>query len=344
MDSTEAWPCLLSDSGTLDAVASRGCDYSVGDVGNCGTSPLTTTVQVNDVDSMEFVLPGVQLGFTRADATPGTTTFHSVMHPGVSVHEINIGFSMYGSGQIDDSSLVVVMPVKAGTESTKWEGESAFVGMIQVYGPGASHTALDTAGWGLLVQCVEMEAVAEVAEVLGVDIGDWERRRSRLAVSKRLTQWAISGFNELDSGADGSALARSIVEAIATPSAREGSYRRVSSAAIVGRVEEYLDSTGAWFPAITELCAVARVSERRLRSAFIDQYDLPPARALRVRALRGVHRHLANAAPDSTTVTEVATAHGFRHLGDFARYFRVVFGSPPSETLQSTPASGLSLP
>lgn len=307
-----------------------------------GTTGQLTTTYVDDVDSIEFVIPGVQLGFSRTDAVPGTTTFRSAAHPGVSVHEISIGFSMYGSGQIDDSSLVVVVPVKAGTDSTKWEGESAFVGMAEIYGPGASHTAVDAAGWSLLVQCVEMEAVAEAADVLGLTIGDWDRRRSRLNLSKRLAQWAQSGFNELDSGADGSALVHSVVEAIATPVAREGADRRVPSAAIVGQVEEYLDARGAWFPPIAELCAVAHVSERRLRSAFIEQYDLPPARVLRLRALRDVHRHLANAA-DSTTVTEVATAHGFRHLGDFSRYFRDVFGSTPSETLRPRRASRPSL-
>ena len=51
--------------------------------------------------------------------------------------------------------------------------------------------------------------------------------------------------------------------------------------------------------------------------------------------LQRVHRQLRAAAPGTTTVTDVAHAWGFVHLGRFARRYRERFGESPSQTLRA---------
>ena len=88
-------------------------------------------------------------------------------------------------------------------------------------------------------------------------------------------------------------------------------------------------------PSIAELCTVAHVSERRLREAFTDEYDVPPTRFFRAWALGEAHRRLAHGDPADESVTQVAADLGFDHLGRFSGHYRRIFEERPSETLQT---------
>jgi AraC family ethanolamine operon transcriptional activator len=144
-----------------------------------------------------------------------------------------------------------------------------------------------------------------------------------------------AGFTELDDGGDGSEVLRQVVDALSATSGYDSSERGIPSTEIVGRVNDYLAASGSWFPPIADVCNATGVSERRLRSAFTECYDVPPSHYLRNRALAAVDRSLREQSPAWTTVSSVAHAHGFRHLSDFARYYRRVYGATPSETLRS---------
>ena len=68
---------------------------------------------------------------------------------------------------------------------------------------------------------------------------------------------------------------------------------------------DYAASIGR-IPSISELCRAAHVSERTLRSAFIDEFAVPPARYFRMWGLGEAHRRLTHGATEAATVTEVA--------------------------------------
>jgi AraC-like DNA-binding protein len=144
-----------------------------------------------------------------------------------------------------------------------------------------------------------------------------------------------AGFAELDSGGDGPEVLRQVVDALSVTSGYDSSRRGIPSTEIVGRVNEYLAASGSWLPPIVDLCNATAVSERRLRSAFVDCYDMPPSHYLRSRALSAVHQILRSPSSELGSVASTADAHGFRHLSDFARYYRQVYGVTPSETLRS---------
>jgi transcriptional regulator GlxA family with amidase domain len=80
------------------------------------------------------------------------------------------------------------------------------------------------------------------------------------------------------------------------------------------------------------------VSERSLQVAFRQQLGLSPAQYRRGARLERVRQDLAEAAPDSTSVSRIATEWGFLHLGRFAGVYRQKFGERPSQTLRRTSA------
>jgi len=84
---------------------------------------------------------------------------------------------------------------------------------------------------------------------------------------------------------------------------------------------------------ITELCKMIGVSDRTLEVCCQEQLGMGPKRYLLLRRLHLARRALREAAPDATTVSDVATRYGFWHFGRFAGEYRSLFGESPSATL-----------
>jgi len=84
-------------------------------------------------------------------------------------------------------------------------------------------------------------------------------------------------------------------------------------------------------PSITFLAGRVGISERALRNAFHDAYDIGPKRYFRFWRLHRARAALR--APEHSTVTSVAMLNGFYELGRFAVQYRELFGEVPSRTL-----------
>ena len=102
----------------------------------------------------------------------------------------------------------------------------------------------------------------------------------------------------------------------------------------LARAEKYIEVHASCDIKIRDICAAARVSERTLQYAFLEQYGVGPKEFLKVVRLNGVRRQLRSADPQGTKVADVANAWGFWHLGQFAADYRQRFEELPSETLR----------
>jgi AraC-like DNA-binding protein len=104
-------------------------------------------------------------------------------------------------------------------------------------------------------------------------------------------------------------------------------------AAIIARFEELLAANYDRPLHLAEICTAIGVSERTLRTICMDHLGMGPVRYLWLRRMHLAHRALIRAAPQSATVTEIATANGFWELGRFAVEYRALFGEAPSASL-----------
>jgi AraC-like DNA-binding protein len=98
--------------------------------------------------------------------------------------------------------------------------------------------------------------------------------------------------------------------------------------------EEFLEANQHMPLYLTEICEAIGVPERSLRASCEEHLGMGPIRFLTLRRLHLVRRALLSAAPSTSTVTRIATDHGFWELGRFAMAYRGLFGESPSETLK----------
>jgi transcriptional regulator GlxA family with amidase domain len=121
-----------------------------------------------------------------------------------------------------------------------------------------------------------------------------------------------------------------VSDARTVPHARQSSARTDLVARAVKLLHDHVNEPLT----MTELSRHAGVSERTLRAAFHDVLGVSPKQYAIGHRLRAAREALCAADPDTTTVTDVATAYGFFELGRFAGRYRDAFGEVPSRTLQ----------
>jgi AraC-like DNA-binding protein len=114
---------------------------------------------------------------------------------------------------------------------------------------------------------------------------------------------------------------------------REDSVAQRQHELIMRRFRRLLEESPAQPIYIPEICRAIRVSERTLRVCCHEQFGMGPKHYLLLRRLHLAHRELRKAAPDATTVADIATRYGFWHFGLFAGEYQSLFGESPSVTL-----------
>ena len=118
------------------------------------------------------------------------------------------------------------------------------------------------------------------------------------------------------------------------PSADAASKRRNGAAPslrVLRAIDEFAEANASRPIYSEEVAATFGISVRTLANLMIQSNEMSLQRYLRLRRLWSARRQLLTGAPN-LKIKEVALAHGFWHMGDFAaRYFRQ-FGEHPSST------------
>ncbi len=100
------------------------------------------------------------------------------------------------------------------------------------------------------------------------------------------------------------------------------------------RAREYLLAHTDRCVTVHELCTQLGTSRRALQDCFRKSMGLSPKAYLRAFGLNAARRDLRQENSGYTTVSDVATRHGFWHLSQFAADYRWLFDELPSETLR----------
>lgn len=298
---------------------------------------------IDETDGYTSALAGVTAEAVRIGQGIGPNVVLAVPGEPVTVTSIRYGFPMTAGAHIPDDRLLAAYIHDDPTES-RWCGVPLRAGSVVLYPPGTDHFAIARAGLRLTYVVTDPESLMTLADRFGIPI-ELPRHRQLLEIPAspatgrmgrvldRLTRAATDGEPIEPYSEPALAALAGILEAN-PPALRREPGSGLDSRGIVRACIDYVEAAGR-IPITSELCAAAHVSERRLRSAFTEEFDLPPTVFFRTWALDRANRQLRDAGPRERSVTVVATDLGFDHFGRFAGYYRDVYGETPSETLRN---------
>jgi AraC family ethanolamine operon transcriptional activator len=251
-------------------------------------------------------------------------------------------------GETVADRILLVVPMNR-TGSGQLNGEPLTPGNLLAFGGSAEVAGASGAPFQCGILSIAPSALERTATALGVQSrppGEGEFRVARVVDLGRLSRAfdllscavhhhkdAVLAKREAD------AIERAFLETAARSlggdSSRSWPYpsARLASAKIARTCEDYARKWRYQNVTLADLCAASGVSERRVRSAFYECYQMSPTAYLRVTALNAVRRELLEGPHLRGAVSRAATDWGFWHLSRFAAQYRALFGESPRHTL-----------
>jgi AraC-like DNA-binding protein len=329
--------------GVLDYQASRNT------LRPCGAVVARTVTE--EAESYNSSVAGVDIEATRAGVGVGPTKVLAAIGGRFTFTESKVGFPMLSQTTIPDDKILMVY-VRSATPGSRMCEIDLEPGAVLAYAPAAEHTARNLPGLEFMFAITDRQRLVEHAEQLGIRIEAPRRGEVHLLARTPKTDLVGPTFStfadaaatgEYPSTVCGDDVLRAMTHALSEEvrGLRVGCTNMIDSRHVVHDCIEYAHAVQR-IPSISELCLVAHVSERRLRKAFTDEYDMPPTKYFRLWALDEAHRRLLHNDAHAETVTEVALGFGFNHLGRFSVQYKAIYGEKPSTTL-STDSRRLSL-
>jgi AraC family ethanolamine operon transcriptional activator len=104
---------------------------------------------------------------------------------------------------------------------------------------------------------------------------------------------------------------------------------------VIRKAMDFVDQHAGEYLLVGDLATALGISERTLRAAFQDYFNVGPVRYLKLRTLHQIRSALKASDPSRTTVTKIAAQFGAWELGRMAQDYRFLFGELPSKTLHS---------
>lgn len=247
-----------------------------------------------------------------------------------------------GSSNPLESAFYLIEPA---SENSMWWGRRFQAGSIVSVGPStpaeyssARHTC--TTGAAACTEALEQArrsvlGIDEPANQLGWSaVRSCPRAMAALAIRlRRLMSLGVADPALLDSF-EGKQLEQECLRAIVIATHSDEHLRHndlpVSSrSALVTRAEELMRSQLRQPLGSLDLCQRLGVSDRTLRQAFNERYQVGPMVYYKQLRLNAVHAQLKVSEPG--TIGSVARRFGFHHLGNFSADFHRAFGCRPSD-------------
>ena len=307
--------------------------------------PDALAVVSSEADSFARSLPAqAQADFVRCGAGSQPSVVEQAVIGDLTVSHIGFGFDVRSHIEIDDSSFAVARII-AAPPGARWGDFDLVAGQVRSLGAARTHLGINPAGVETLAVVIDADQLGAAADLLGCTV-DPRVMAGPLAGSPQFDQ-AFDEISDLlahpTASPDVTTRCRDRLLAAIANNAGESNQSTSrsfdSSERIVTQCLDYARSISMWNPSTVELCRVTGVSDRRVRSAFIDVFDMPAIHYFRLAGLSEARRLFREAETDEKSVTAVANRLGFFHLGRFARYYRQAFGEYPSDTLQARLAS-----
>ena len=108
---------------------------------------------------------------------------------------------------------------------------------------------------------------------------------------------------------------------------------------MMARLDQLLQACPHQIHRVRDICAALGVSEKALQACCLQQVGVGLSRYFHLHGMRRVHKALADAQPETASVSRLAKCHGFNEAGRFAAAYRKQFGQLPSATLRQFPGT-----
>jgi AraC-like DNA-binding protein len=307
-------------------------------------------VRVESVEDMHRLLDGpsstcVPLG----SGVPHGSMFHASLGD-ILLRAGELSMDVRGRAAFEDKSRIL-LDMKLDSKSHLFSfrsGKEVLAGDVYVVCPGdvVDYRATGKLSFGILSLSVDLLLRQGGEDALRGDLEFWNRRRwfrappatrALIAASVQRIVYDIARTESPITGAVLGQLQAELIEAflwgIMLHENKSYERRPLSGAAIVRRVEDWVDGRPPETIQIGDLCRELHLSRRTLQRAFTETMGIGPVRYLAHKRLIAARAELRRADPSAVRVTDTATKYGFLQLGRFARDYRQMFGECPSETL-----------
>jgi AraC-like DNA-binding protein len=298
----------------------------------------------DEAESYSSSVSGIDIESFRAGNGARPTSVLTAADDRLTFTGCKIGFPMLSSANLA-ADMTIVACVRSAPPGSRWCEIDLEPGQVVLYGPEAVHTARNQPGLDFMFAVTRLSHVHEHAEQIGRRITPPKPGRVRLLANPTEHQEvhqtyqtfaAVAANGGHLSTVDSDNMLRAMTHAMSADAEVAntiGDNSGIDSRRVVRTCVDYAESIGR-IPSISELCLATHVSERRLRTAFTAEFDMPPSRFFRAWALEAAHRRLLQCDEKDHTVTSVATSLGFEHLGRFSGRYRETYRELPSATLR----------
>ncbi|MDX2378274.1 MAG: helix-turn-helix domain-containing protein [Acidimicrobiia bacterium] len=307
--------------------------------------PIVAHSIVDEIDTYTNALGGVRVEAIRTGLGTGPNRVTVVQDRRLTLTSSDVEIPVLSHTTVGDDKIVVVN-IRAAPKGARWCEIDLTEGAVIAYGSSSEHTAITVPGLAFTYIVTDRDQLAAAAEDLRIkfapppsgQVHELVRSSRTSALATAMSQLPIAAEHRVDRY---DARAADVINAMADALSIEervtriGCRRGIDGRRIVTCCIDHADEIGR-MPSIAELCVVAGVSERTLRVAFTQEYDLPPSLFFRAWALDEARRRLLRNDLRQENVTAIATDLGFFHLGRFAGHYRRHFGEPPSATLRAS--------
>ena len=297
---------------------------------------------VEEVDGYSKAVMGIKIEAVRTGLGFGPNVVRATQGEGFVATSVTVQFPMLTWTTIGDDRVLAAC-ITSAPPGSRWCEIDLQPGTVLIYAPGAEHTAVNPAGVSFTFAIAKQHELGELAQQLGLGFKPPPRGQVHAlepsvksnALSSRLSSLvdaAVAGVPPQHNREDDILHAMTAALSEDRRSRRVGARRKIDNRHIAATCIEYAEAIER-IPTIRELCLVAHVSERRLRTAFNETYSVPPAHFFRIWGLDTARRRLLAADRHHETVTRIALDLGFAHLSKFAGRYRRLHGESPSTTL-----------
>jgi AraC-like DNA-binding protein len=311
--------------------------------------PVIDSRRLEDVDAMAAAIAdGIASEYLQLEAKPFSGRSTVVRLPMMVIQFVREDVAIVRRQRVPSNKWAFIVPLRVPSLA-RWNGHAIRGGELIVCPAGGEGYAFDPGGMQFAIISVGADVASEIVQagrasmqaaegscVLHPSAAEAFRLRHRLsALSVAVEASTVgNGHDAVDDVAEWLTawLIKCMKEALPVRPGVSGGSRSL----VVRAAEQFFQCHVGESVSIPRLSAIAGVSERSLRNAFHHVCTTSPKRYLKIWQLHEVRRALRRRDRPPSSVTDVATLHGFFELGRFAGEYKALFGEAPSQTLLRT--------